>query len=171
MTARDQKRVLDDIAPAQRRFDLPETAPVVSGYEAGREGLWLHRFFEAHGIPNPVVDASAIAGSRRQRRAKSDGLEVRQFLHMLLRSEPGERQGWQVVHVPSVEAEDQRHRHRDWETRKRERASTTARITGLRRRQGRPVTSLTQLPEQREAMRLWDGSPMPPGLRQRVLRV
>jgi hypothetical protein len=44
VTARDQQRVRDDIAQAQRRFDLPETAPVVSGYEAGREGLWLHRF-------------------------------------------------------------------------------------------------------------------------------
>jgi hypothetical protein len=44
VTARDQQRVLDDIAQAQRRFDLPETAPVVRGYAAGREGLWLHRF-------------------------------------------------------------------------------------------------------------------------------
>jgi transposase len=77
VTARDQQRVLDEIAQAKRRFDLPETAPVVSGYEAGREGFWLHRFLEAHGITNHVVDSSAIAVSRRQRRAKSDGLDVR----------------------------------------------------------------------------------------------
>jgi transposase len=78
---------------------------------------------------------------------------------------------WQVVHGPSVEAEAQRHLHRDLETLKRERASTTARIKGVLRSQGRQVTSVTKLPEQLEAMRLWDGSPMPPGLRQRVLRV
>jgi transposase len=30
---------------------------------------------------------------------------------------------------------------------------------------------LSKLPEQLDAMRLWDGSPLPPGLRQRVLRV
>src|SRR5262245_64463374 len=30
---------------------------------------------------------------------------------------------------------------------------------------------LTKLPEQLEALRLWDGSPLPPGLCQRVLRV
>jgi transposase len=33
------------------------------------------------------------------------------------------------------------------------------------------VTSLTKLPEQLEALRLWDGSPILPGLRRRVLRV
>ena len=171
VTARDQKRVLDEIAQAKRRFGLPETAPVVSCYEAGREGFWMHRFLEAHGMTNHVVDSSAIEVSRRQRRAKSDGLDVRKLLSMLIRYHEGERQVWQVVNVPSVEAEDQRHLHRDLETLKRERASTTARIKGLLSSQGIQVTSLTKLPEQLDALRLWDGSPIPPGLRQRMLRV
>jgi transposase len=171
VTARDQKRVLDEIAQAKRRFGLPETAPVVSCYEAGREGFWLHRFLEAHGMTNHVVDSSAIEVSRRQRRAKSDGLDVRKLLSMLIRYHEGDRQVWQVVNVPSVEAEDQRHLHRDLETLKRERASTTARIKGLLSSQGIQVTSLTKLPEQLDALRLWDGSPIPPGLRQRMLRV
>ena len=171
VTARDQKRVLDEIAQAKRRFGLPETAPVVSCYEAGREGFWLHRFLEAHGMTNHGVDSSAIEVSWRQRRAKSDGLDVRKLLSMLIRYHEGERQVWQVVNVPSVEAEDQRHLHRDLETLKRERASTTARIKGLLSSQGIQVTSLTKLPEQLDALRLWDGSPIPPGLRQRMLRV
>jgi len=171
VTARDQQRVLDEIASAKRRFGLPETAPVVSCYEAGREGFWLHRFLEAHGIANHVVDSSAIEVSRRQRRAKSDGLDVRKLLSMLIRYHHGEQKVWQVVHVPSVEAEDQRHLHRDLETLKRERGSTTTRIKGLLSSQGLQVTSLTHLPEQLDALRLWDGSPIPPGLRQRVLRV
>src|SRR5207237_9268465 len=75
------------------------------------------------------------------------------------------------VKVPAVEAEDQRHLHRDLETLKQERASTTTRIQGLLSSQGLRVTSLTKLPEQLEALRLWDGSPIPPGLRRRVLRV
>ena len=78
---------------------------------------------------------------------------------------------WQVVKVPSVEAEDQRHLHRDLETLKQERASTTTRIQGFLSSQGLRLTSLSKLPEQLEALRLWDGSPMPPGLRRRVLRV
>ena len=171
VTARDQERVLDEIARAKRRLGLPEEAPVVSCYEAGREGFWLHRCLEAHGITNHVVDSSAIEVSRRQRRAKSDGLDVRKLLSMLMRYEQGEPKVWQVVHVPSVEAEDQRHLHRDLETLKRERGSTTARIKGLLSSQGLRVTSLTNLPEQLDTLRLWDGSPIPPGLRQRVLRV
>src|SRR4029453_4906280 len=171
VTARDQERVLDEIAQAKHRLGLPEAAPVGSCYEGGREGFWLHRFLEAHGITNHVVDSSAIEVSRRQRRAKSDGLDVRKLLSMLIRYHEGEPQVWQVVHVPSVEAEDQRHLPRDLETLKQERGDTTRRIKGLLSSQGLRVKNLTRLPEQLDALRLWDGSPIPPGLRQRVLRV
>ena len=58
--ARDHQRVLDEIAQAKHRLGLPETAPVVSCYEAGREGFWLHRLLLAQGITNHVVDSSAI---------------------------------------------------------------------------------------------------------------
>jgi transposase len=171
VAARNQERVLEEIASAKRRLGLPETAPVVSCYEAGRDGFWLHRFLLAHGMTNHVVDSSAIEVSRRQRRAKSDGLDVRKLLSMLMRYHHGEQKVWQVVKVPSMEAEDQRHLHRDLETLKRERGSTTTRIKGLLSSQGLRVTSLTKLPEQLDALRLWDDSPIPPGLRQRVLRV
>ena len=171
VTARDQDRVLDEITSAKRRLKLPETAPVVSCYEAGRDGFWLHRFLQSHGITNHVVDSSAIEVNRRRRRAKSDGLDVRKLVTMLIRYHQGERQVWQVVKVPSVEAEDHRHLHRDLETLKQERASTTTRIKGLLFSQGLQVTSLHKLPEQLDTLRLWDGSPIPPGLRRRVLRV
>jgi transposase len=88
-----------------------------------------------------------------------------------MRYAQGEHQVWQVVQVPSVEAEDQRHVHRDLETLRQERASTTTRIKGLLSSQGVKLTSLSQLPKQLDALRLWDGSPIPPGLRRRVLRV
>ena len=171
MPARDHQRVLDEIAQAKHRLGLAETAPVVSCYEAGREGFWLHRLLLAQGITNHVVDSSAIEVSRRQRRAKSDGLDVRKLLSMLMRYEQGERKVWHVIKVPSMEAEDQRHLHRDLETLKQERASTTTRIKGLLSSYGIRVTSMTKLPEQLDALRLWDGSPIPPGLRRRVLRV
>jgi transposase len=171
VSARQQERVLDEIARAKDRLGLPARAAVVSCYEAGREGFWLHRFLQGHGITNHVVDSSAIEVNRRRRRAKSDGLDVRKLLSMLIRYVYGERQVWQVVKVPSVEAEDHRHLHRDLETLKQERASTMTRIQGLLSSQGIRVTSLTKLPEQLEALRLWDGSPILPGLRRRVLRV
>src|SRR5262245_24535350 len=171
VAARDQGRLLQEIAQAKRRFGLPETAPVVSCYEAGREGFWLHRFLQAHWITNQVVDSSSIEVNRRKRRAKSDGLDVRKLLSMLMRYEQGEREVWRVVHVPSVEAEDGRHLHRDLETLKQERASTTTRIKGLLSSQGIRLTSLSKFPEQLAALRLWDGSELPSGLRRRLLRV
>ena len=171
VAARHQARVLQEVAQAKRRFGLPESAPVVSGYEAGREGFWLHRFLQSHGITNHVVDSSSIEVNRRKRRAKSDALDVRKLVSMLIRFHHGEGEVWRVVHVPTVEAEDQRHLHRDLETLKQERASTTTRIKGLLSSQGIRLTSLSQFPEQLDELRLWDGSPVPHGLRQRLLRV
>jgi transposase len=171
VAARHQARLLQEIAQAKRRFGLPETAPVVSCYEAGREGFWLHRFLQAQGITNHVVDSSSIEVNRRKRRAKSDALDVRKLLSMLICYEHGERDVWRVVHVPSVEAEDKRQLHRDLETLKQERASTTTRIKGLLSSQGIRLTSLSKFPEQLDALRLWDGSPLPSGLRRRLLRV
>jgi transposase len=171
IAARNQARLLQEVAQAKKRFGLPESAPVVSCYEAGREGFWLHRFIQAQGITNHVVDSSAIEVKRRQRRAKSDGLDVRKLLSMLMRFHHGERDVWRVVHVPTVEAEDGRHLHRDLETLKQERASTTTRIKGLLSSQGIRLTSLSKFPEQLDALRLWDGSEIPSGLRRRLLRV
>jgi transposase len=72
MAARDTQRRLTAVAHAQARLGLGATAPVVSCDEAGREGLWLHRFLQAQGSTTPVVDAASIEVNRRQRRAKSD---------------------------------------------------------------------------------------------------
>jgi transposase len=60
VTARQQERVLDEIAQTKRRWGLPEAAPVVSCYEAGRDGFWLHRFLQGHGLTNHVVANSAM---------------------------------------------------------------------------------------------------------------
>jgi len=171
VAARHQARVLQEVAQAKRRFGLPESAPVVSCDEAGREGFWLHRFLKSQGITNHVVDSSSIEVNRRKGRAKSDALDVRKLVSMLIRFHHGEGEVWRVVHVPTVEAEDQRHLHRDLETLKQERASTTTRIQGLLSSQGIRLTSLSKFPEQLDALRLWDGSPVPHGLRQRLLRV
>jgi transposase len=82
IAARHQACLLHEVAQAKSRFGLPETAPVMSCYEAGREGFWLHRFLQAQGITNHVVDSSAIEVKRRKRRAKSDALDVRKLLSM-----------------------------------------------------------------------------------------
>jgi transposase len=85
IAARNQTRVLQEVAQAKRRFGLPDTAPVVRCYEAGRAGFWLPRFLQAQRITKHVVDSSSIEVNRRQRRAKSDGLDVRKLLSLLIR--------------------------------------------------------------------------------------
>ena len=158
------------MAQAKSRFGLPDTALVVSCYAAGREGFWLHRFLQAQGLTNHVVDSSSIAVNRRQRRAKSDALDVRQLVSMLIRYHHGEHQVWRVVNVPSVDAEDPRHLHRDLETLKQERASTTTRLKGWLSRQGIRLTSVTSCRATRRVAAV-GGSPLPRGLRRRVAGV
>jgi transposase len=106
IAAREPQRVLAEVAEAKKRFGLPETAPVVSCYEAGREGFWLHRFLQAQGLTNQVVDSSSIEVNRRKRRARSAALDVRKLLSMLMRYYHGTRDVWRVLHVPCQKAQN-----------------------------------------------------------------
>src|SRR5262249_23476401 len=58
IAARDIGTVLLEIRDAKRRFGLPEGTPVISCYEAGRDGFWLDRFLRHQGVENLVVDAA-----------------------------------------------------------------------------------------------------------------
>jgi transposase len=42
-----QTLALEEIALAKKKFGLPAEAHVVSCYEAGRDGFWLHRCLPA----------------------------------------------------------------------------------------------------------------------------
>src|SRR5919106_5751327 len=64
------QRVLEEIQRATQRCGLPEEARVVSCDEAGRDGLWLHRFLATHGVENCVVDSASIEVNRRHRRGQ-----------------------------------------------------------------------------------------------------
>ena len=52
IAAGDTTALKHEIALAKQRFGLPADAPVVSCYEAGRDGFWLHRFLESEHITN-----------------------------------------------------------------------------------------------------------------------
>jgi transposase len=170
VSARDGEAVLREIARARRRFQLSEAARVVSCYEAGRDGFWLHRFLVHHGIENRVVDSSSIEVKRRQRRAKTDRMDVEKLLGLLMRYEAGERKAWSVVRVPAEAEEDARQLHRELLTAKRDRTRVTNRIRGLLANQGLEIDLSQDVREQFERMRQWDGSPLPPGLRARLER-
>jgi transposase len=170
MTARSLEVLRAEIRAAKQRFGLPEDVPVVSCYEAGRDGFWLHRYLVAQGIANVVVDAASIEVNRRFRRAKSDGLDVAKLLTMLIRWHGGERTLWSVVNVPTVADEDRRQLHRELLALKRQRTEHSNRIKGLLAGYGLSVIVDEEFPERLEGLRQWDGTPVPEELHRRLLR-
>lgn len=129
--AGDGAGLLGVIERARGRLGLGKDVAVVSCYEAGRDGFWLHRFLEANGIHNYVVDAASIEVNRRQRRAKTDRLDCRKLLSMLLRFIGGEKKAWAVVRVPSEAQEDERRPHRERARLVAERGEHVSRIKSL----------------------------------------
>lgn len=168
--AGDLLALRQEIEAAKRRFGLVAGAPVKSCYEAGRDGFWLQRCLLEQGIENLVVDSSSIAVDRRAKHAKTDRIDVGKLLNMLIRYHCGEEKVWRVVHVPSVEAEDMRHLHRQLLTLKVDRTRYICRIKGLLATQGVNVPIHVDFLDTLASTRLWDGSPLPPGLRDRVQR-
>jgi transposase len=158
------------VAKARARFGMPEGVPIVSCYEAGRDGFWLHRYLLHCGVANVVVDASSIEVNRRARRAKTDRIDVEQLLRLLIRYHHGEKRVWSVVHVPSVGEEDARRLHRELERLKKERTGHRNRIQALLVSQGVRLQPRHDLLERLEAARLWDGSALPPDLQAEVRR-
>jgi transposase len=170
VAAGDCHKVLEEIERAKQRFGLPEEVRVVSCYEAGRDGFWLHRFLSTHGVENCVVDSASIEVNRRHRRAKTDRLDVHKLLTMLLRHMAGERKVWSVVRVPSIAEEDSRQLHRELLSTKRDRTRVINRMKGLLAGCGVRLTLHGDVAAQLEQVRQWDGSPLPPALRARLHR-
>ncbi len=104
---------------------------VVTCYEAGRDGFWLHRFLSAQGAESWVVDPGSILVNRRARRAKSDGLDVEGLLRLVIRHDAGDRSLGRMVVVPSVAEEDARRPGRERRRLLSERTAHNNRIQGL----------------------------------------
>ena len=167
--ARDLEGLQREFKLAKMRFGLPETASVMSCYEAGRDGFWLHRYLVEAGVENLVVDSSSIEVNRRFRRAKTDRMDVAKLLDLLMRYGRGEKKVWRVVRVPGVGAEDRRHLHRELEDLKAERTQHINRIKGFLVGRGvRREEIGSGFPDQLNAIRLWDGQPIPEGLKARL---
>ncbi len=159
-----------EIRRAKERFGLPEATPVLSCYEAGRDGFWLQRYLVAQGVENLVVDSSSIEVNRRQRRAKTDRMDVGKLLGQLIRYRGGEQKVWSVVRVPSVKDEDDRQLHRELTALKKDRTRHTNRIKGLLTGQGVRLPVKADFLERLERTHIWDGASVPPRLQARLVR-
>lgn len=166
--ARALDRALAQIRHAAKR--LGTTGRVVTCYEAGRDGFWLHRALTDRGIENSVLDAASIEVDRRARRAKTDRLDARKLVALLVRADRGDK-SVRIVNVPSPEVEGARRIERELQKLKNERTAHINRIRGLLMLIGR---SLKRLSDARAFLDAgWtgaDGRPIEPSLRSEILR-
>ena len=161
MEAGHRMELVEAIRKAKEKFDLSSEAKVVSCYEAGRDGFWLHRYLVTLGVDNQVVDSSSIETNRRKRRAKTDRIDGVKLLTMLMRYWGGERGLWSVVRVPSVEDEEGRRLHRELASLNKESTRHRNRIRGLLVAQGLRLEPKGDFLQRLEALTRWDGAPLP----------
>jgi transposase len=171
VSAGDLQGLAKEIKAAKARFGLDETAKVVSCYEAGRDGFWIHRALVSTGVENIVVDAASIQVNRRRRRRKTDRLDVNNLVTNLIRWWQGEDKVWSVVEVPGPQDEDARQVHRELETLKKERTGHINRIKGMLICQGVRLKEIDRhFGGRLQQVRMWDGKQLPPQLRARLER-
>jgi transposase len=170
IAAQDWEAWERELERARVRFGLEKPIRVVSCYEIGREGFWLHRALVSRGIENVVVDAASIEVNRRDKRAKTDRMDAEKLVRQLVRYCGGETRVWSVVRVPDEHAEDERQLHRDIEVLKRERTQHRVRIQSLLFTQGIEVNVNSRFLKQLEEFRRWNGEPMGEQLKERLRR-
>jgi len=168
--AGDLSGLLEEIARAKERFGLPAEARVVSCYEAGRDGFWIHRWLDAQGIESVVIDPASVQVDRRKKRAKTDRLDLGMLVRCLIRWFEGEPKVWSVVQVPSVKDEDDRQLHRELRALKSEQTRHTNRIKSLLISQGVKIPAKAGFIGLLRSCRVWDGSPLPESLVCRLER-
>jgi len=145
---------------------------VISCYEAGYDGFWLHRWLAQEGVENVVLDPASIEVERRRRRVKTDRIDLEKLMRVLLALCRGEPRVCRLARPPSAAEEDAKRRHRERERLIRERGAHVNRIKALLHGQGirevnplarRFLTVLGKRPT-------GDGRALPPALAREIAR-
>jgi transposase len=145
---------------------LGSAPAVVSCYEAGYDGFWLHRRLAAAGVRNFVFDPASIAVEQRGRRVKTDRIDGEHLLRTLMAHCRGEPRVVRIVRVPSVAQEDARRATRERQRLVTEQTAHSNRIKALLRLHGLPVgyPRRSDWPSWLARQRDWAGEPVPPRL-------
>lgn len=156
---------------ARCKFGLERGHQVVSCYEAGRDGFWLHRLLSELGFTNHIVNPASIEVNRKARRAKTDNIDRELLLTKLRQHDQGENV-WTVVNVPSVESEALRGLHREIELLKRDRGRLGNYIKARLFAQGVRLEkiSLTDWSQQVERFKTYDHQPLSAELQEELKR-
>jgi transposase len=170
----DGKELLDLCERIRTRVakETKKRVEMVSCYEAGYDGFWLHRLLQAHDIRNHVIDPASLQVDRRARRAKTDRVDAERLLRSLMAYLRGEPKVWSVVRVPSVAEEDDRRLHRERGRLINERIQHVNRIKGLLAIHG--IYDYQPLRRDRiqrlQQLHTADGRTLPPRLEAEILR-
>ena len=163
----DYRALLEAVTDFKQRFKLTAEAPVVFCYEAGRDGFYPYRRLTELGHTVWVIDSASIEVSRRQRNAKSDGIDADKLVELMQRKAGGERRALRIVRVPEVEAEDQRQLPRERESLLKDKQRVLNQIGSQLFTQG-----YREVPETCRALKAWLEQPreIGPQLRERLQR-
>lgn len=151
---------------------LGSAPPVVSCYEAGYDGFWLHHRLTAAGVTNLVFDPASIPVEQRGRRVKTDRIDDELLLRTLMAHWRGEPRVVRIVRVPHPDEEDARRVSRERERLIKEQTAHTNRIRALLRLIGMAAGNPRRRdwPRWLEAQRDWRGDPLPRHLMDEVKR-
>jgi transposase len=174
VVAGDVSSLQQEISRAIARL-FPQSPPgeIVSCYEAGRDGFWIHRLLTEQGHPldaglasipihNVIVDASSMSITRQARRAKTDSIDRAALLRHLIRWNEGETHVWRVIRVPSRENENARLLDREIETLTQDRTRERNRIGAALKLHG--VGARPKKTAELETLRAAEGKPLPPDM-------
>jgi transposase len=112
---------------------------IVTCYEAGYDGFWLHRLLLAAGVMSLVFDPASIPVEQRSRRAKTDRIDGELLVRTLMAYLRGEPRVVRIVRVPSVEQEDARRASRERDRLVKEQTAHTNRLKALLRLVGMAI--------------------------------
>ena len=115
----------DEATKAGRRINR-----IAVAYEAGRDGFWLARWLQAHGVEAYVIHASSIAVSREHRRAKTDRLDTDHLKRTFIGWLRGEPDHCHMAAIPTLEQEDAKRPTRERENLVGERTRIINRVKG-----------------------------------------
>ena len=169
--AGDLSAVRRSMQVGRSRFGLPEGARVMSCYEAGRDGFWIHRALATLDIANRVVDSSSIEVNRRARRTKTDRLDALKLVTMLVRVCQGEARVWCEVRVPDATVEAARHLSRERTALRQEQTRLRNQIGSWLATAGCPVSMrVRQQPAWWTQVRDWADAALPEPVQTRIAR-
>src|SRR2546422_7473085 len=167
----DWRAVESALRQGRMRLGVPAAAPVVSCYEAGRDGFWIHRALTQLGIANRVVDSASIEVNRRKRRTKTDRVDALKLVAMLVRVCLGEKHVWREVRGPSVADEAARQVSRERTALTQEQTRLRNQINSYLATWGCVVSARARRgPRWWTTVRDWTAAPLPLEVQARIAR-